>query len=98
MFTTSWKTIFATIACRQSSQELANGRCIIWFRETLRLVVDPGGRTNFFNSTGVLSERRAALQHAAEYAFFERGEASAAAGSWSRQVYDFVQCYAAPLN
>ena len=45
-----------------------------------------------------LSKQRPALKYAAEYAFFQCGEAGAAAGSWWRYVYDFVQCDAASLN
>src|SRR5580704_8354689 len=41
---------------------------------------------------------RPALKHAAKYAFFQCGEAGAAAGSWSRYVYNFVQCVAPSLN
>jgi len=51
-----------------------------------------------FQLYGSFLERRATLQHATEYAFFECGKASAAAGSRPRQVYNLVQGYAAALN
>ncbi|MGA7695284.1 MAG: hypothetical protein WCA76_09655 [Candidatus Sulfotelmatobacter sp.] len=38
------------------------------------------------------------MQHTAKYAFFKCGKAGAAAGSWSRYVYDFVQRDAPSLN
>jgi len=43
-------------------------------------------------------DNRPALKHAAKYAFLECCEAGAAAGSWSRYVYDFVQCDAPSFN
>jgi hypothetical protein len=43
-------------------------------------------------------DKRPTLKHAAKYAFFKCGEAGAASCSWSRYVYDFVQCDAASLN
>src|SRR5580704_3541686 len=44
------------------------------------------------------SKYRLALQHAAKYALFKSGEAGTTAGSWSRNIYDFVQCDTASLN
>jgi hypothetical protein len=38
------------------------------------------------------------LKNVAKYAFFKCGEASAAARSGSRDVYNFVQCDTASLN
>jgi len=46
----------------------------------------------------VILDSRPALKHSAEYAFFKRGEAGAAAGAWSREVYDFIQRDAASFN
>jgi hypothetical protein len=46
----------------------------------------------------VIPDNRPALQHAAKYAFFKSGEAGAAARSWSRYVYDFVQGDSTSLN
>src|SRR5271156_6903536 len=46
----------------------------------------------------LILDNRPALKHTAKYAFFKCGEAGAAACSWSRYVYDFVQRDTAPLN
>ena len=46
----------------------------------------------------MILDSRPALKHAAEYTFFECGEAGATAGAWSRDVHDFIQRDAASFN
>jgi hypothetical protein len=52
--------------------------------------------SSIFDSS--IFNNRPALQHSAKYAFFKSSEAGAAAGSWSRYVYHFVQGDAASLD
>src|ERR1700722_11278653 len=51
-----------------------------------------------FQHYACLLKRRPALKHAAKYAFFKCGEADAASGPWSWDVYDFVQRDASSFN
>jgi len=46
----------------------------------------------------LIFDNRPALKHAVKNAFFKCGEAGAGACSWSRYVYDFVQCDAASFD
>jgi hypothetical protein len=69
-----------------------------WCSRVIRHQVSPFSSGFTTDLLPLILDHRPALQHAAEYAFFKCGEAGAAAGSWSRYVYDFVQRDAASLD